>query len=240
LTVAGWRAVRMALTHATPRIRKIALSKTGTSRISDFPSGVPLVSMDEEEMDSMVDTGVRHGGVLAWVQRPTAPSVKELAGLSKGRRGPIVALDGVTDPRNLGAILRNAAWFDVPALIVPKRHTAELTSAAVTASAGAACMVPVVQVPNLARALDLLKAEDIWIYSADRDPGSVTFNGAPLHRPAALIIGDEGRGIRPNVADRADVHIHIPGQNVDHLDSLNVSVAAGVLLSAFYNLPYPG
>ena len=185
-------------------------------------------------------TGLQVGFGGVWVgSPPNLLFIPDKNGDDVPDGDPIVVLDGVTDPRNLGAIMRNAAWFDVPALVVPKRHTAELTSASVTASAGAACIVPVVQVPNLARALDTLKAEDIWIYSADRESSSVKFNTAPLNRPAALIMGDEGRGIRPNVADRADVHIQIPGEDVENLDSLNVSVAAGVLLSAFYNLPYP-
>jgi len=193
--------------------------------------------MEAEEMDELVDAGVRHSGVVAWVKKPHIPTMDDLAAGASQRRGPILVLDGVTDPRNLGAILRNALWFDVPALVVPKRNTAQLNSAAVKASAGAACLVPILQVPNLARALDALSAADIWIYAAGSEERSQSFGEAPMNRPAALIIGDEGKGIRPNVANRADVHIHVPGMNLPEFDSLNVSVAAGILLSAFYNLP---
>ena len=228
--------MQMALEHAPTRIRKIGVSSSAKSKLGKIPSNTRLVEMESEELDEFVDEGVRHGGVVAWVQKPNTPSLKDLAEHARERRGPILVLDGVTDPRNLGAILRNALWFDVPALIVPKRNTAQLTSAAVKASSGAACIVPIVQVPNLARALDALKEADIWIYAAAKNEGSSSFSKAPLNHPAALVMGDEGRGIRPNVANRADVQIHIPGDSRPEFDSLNVSVAAGILLSAFYEL----
>ena len=226
----------MALKHAPERVERILFSRASSNHKIEIPSRIPTEHISPEAMDELVDPGVAHGGVIAKVKRPEPPELKSLASKTSQYNGPILVLDGITDPRNVGAIMRSALWFDVPALIVPKHHTAPITSATVKASAGAACLLPVIQVPNLARSLDELKANDIWIYAAMMGTNSQDVASAPLNKPAALVLGDEGRGIRPNVAKRADVQVHIPGEISPELDSLNVSVATGILLAAFYTV----
>lgn len=139
----------------------------------------------------------------------------------------LLVLDGVTDPHNLGACLRTAEAAGVHAVIVPKDRAAGLTPAARKASAGASEILPLVQVTNLARTLRALKERGIWLY------GTADESGDPLWRqdlkgPLALVMGSEGEGLRRLTAETCDFLIAIPMSGA--MESLNVSVAAGVCL----------
>jgi 23S rRNA (guanosine2251-2'-O)-methyltransferase len=140
--------------------------------------------------------------------------------------GLVVLLDGVTDPQNYGAILRSADQFSADLVLIPARRSASDTPAVSAASAGAVAWVPHAIVPNLTRALEQLKAKDFWIYGAD-------MNGTPapqakLTGRVALVLGSEGKGLSRLVRDTCDVIVSIP--TTGRLDSLNVSVSAGVLM----------
>jgi 23S rRNA (guanosine2251-2'-O)-methyltransferase len=140
--------------------------------------------------------------------------------------GLVVLLDGVTDPQNYGAILRSADQFSADLVLIPARRSASDTPAVSAASAGAVAWVPHAVVPNLTRALEQLKAKDFWIYGAD-------MNGTPapqakLTGRVALVLGSEGKGLSRLVRDTCDVIVSIP--TTGRLDSLNVSVSAGILL----------
>lgn len=141
----------------------------------------------------------------------------------------VVALDQVTDPHNLGAILRSAAAFSVSGLIMPRDHAAPLNDAAIRASAGAAAHVPIARVTNLARTLAALHERGYWpaavTHDAERDAWSTDLSSLPL----VLVLGAEGRGLRPLVRRACHLAFRLPTSG--RVASLNVSVAAGIALA---------
>jgi 23S rRNA (guanosine2251-2'-O)-methyltransferase len=138
----------------------------------------------------------------------------------------VVLLDGVTDPQNYGAILRSADQFGADLVVIPARRSASDTPAVFAASAGAAAWVPHAVVPNLVRAMELLKSADFWIYGADM--AGTPASQAQMKGRVALVLGGEGKGLSRLVRQTCDVIVSIPTQG--KIDSLNVSVAAGILM----------
>lgn len=138
----------------------------------------------------------------------------------------VVLLDGVTDPHNLGAVVRSADQFGARAVLVPERRSASETQTVHRVSAGAASHLPIITLKNAARGLRRLKDAEYWVFGAAMD-------GEPLPEVAlpdrlCLVLGSEGRGISPVVRQNCDTLVRIP--TVGHVDSLNISVAAGILL----------
>lgn len=146
---------------------------------------------------------------------------------TSGRPALIVALDGVTDPQNLGAVARSAEASGAHGLVVPRRRVAPVTPAAQKASAGALEHLPVAQVANLARALEDLKDHGVWVVALD-PVAEPTIYDVPATDPLCVVIGDEGSGVSRLVAERADHRVSIPMSG--RVQSLNASVAAGVTL----------
>jgi len=144
-------------------------------------------------------------------------------------RGTLVALDQVTDPHNLGAILRSSAAFGVAAVIVPKDHAAPLNDAAIRASAGAAALVPVVRVTNLARALGELHTLGFWACALASEGATTIWSTALADLPLVLALGAEGTGLRPLVRRACQLAVSIP--TAGPIRSLNVSVAAAIALA---------
>lgn len=140
----------------------------------------------------------------------------------------ILVLDGITDPHNLGAILRSADMFSVHAVVLPKKRSVHVTDTVRRISAGASHHIPVFYVSNLSRTLDQLKGEGYWIYGADLDgknPSQLRLSGKTV-----LVMGSEGKGLGQEVKKHADDVVTIPTSG--NVDSLNVSVAAGILMYA--------
>jgi 23S rRNA (guanosine2251-2'-O)-methyltransferase len=171
---------------------------------------------------------VAHQGAVAAI-RPQKPWDEHdlAAALSEIERPLILVLDGVTDPHNLGACLRTADAAGVHALVIPKDRSATLDGVARKVAAGAAEFVPVAAVTNLARALEQLKTRGIWVVGMDGE-AEQTIYGADLDRPLALVMGAEGAGMRRLTRERCDFLVRVPMSG--HVQSLNVSVAAGVAL----------
>ena len=138
----------------------------------------------------------------------------------------VLLLDHITDPHNYGAILRSADQFGVDAVVVPSRGSAPVTSVVIESSAGTAREVTTVTVPNLSAAIRELKENDFWVYAATMDGQPITETS--LTGRVALVLGSEGAGVSRLVAEKADLSVSIPTRG--HADSLNVSVACGVLL----------
>jgi 23S rRNA (guanosine2251-2'-O)-methyltransferase len=165
-----------------------------------------------------------HQGIVAWCEPFRYADAYELV----RQDGPLlVCLDQVTDPHNLGAVARSAEGAGATALVLPAHGSARVTPAVCRASAGAVEHVPIAVVPNLARYLADVKGNDLWAYAADAE-GSVPLWGTDFTSGVALVLGAEGKGVRPLVRRTCDATIAIP--LAGKVGSLNVSVAAAVLL----------
>ena len=167
-------------------------------------------------------------GVSARIIMPTL-SLEELLGKVKNITKPplLLALDSIQDPHNLGAIIRSAVAAGANGLILPKDRSASITGTVIKVSAGAVFHLDICRVTNLVNSFKILKEEGIWIFGTAKD-SSQTVYGADLTVPACLVIGSEGKGLRPLVAEHCDMNISIPMHG--SLDSLNASVAAGIIL----------
>ena len=192
--------------------------------------GIPLLFEMRETLDRMAG-GVPHQGVIAVVSEKP---VLSLEALLEAVPAPalLVVLDGVEDPRNLGAILRTAEAAGAGGVVLPERHSAGLSETVARASAGALEHVAVARVGNLVQALEELKARGVWVVGLDA-AGHERWDAVDLTRPVALVLGGEGRGIRRLVREHCDHLVSIP--HFGHVASLNVSVAAGVAL--YYAVP---
>ena len=187
--------------------------------------GIPLRFEMRETLDRMAG-GVLHQGVIAVVSEKPVLSLESLL---ETARDPalVVVLDGVEDPRNLGAILRTAEAAGADGVLLPERHSAGLSETVGRASAGALEHVHVARVGNLVQALEALKARGIWVVGFDA-AGTERWDAVDLGRPVALVLGGEGRGIRRLVREHCDHLVSIP--LFGHVGSLNVSVAAAIAL----------
>ena len=190
--------------------------------------GVPIEEADRERLDRMSGGG-RHQGVLvrtAGIREMGIAEFEELV-IERSQSFCCLVLDGVQDPRNLGACLRNADAAGVDAVVVPRRRAASLTAAALKAASGAAATVPLVRVNNLAGTLRWLRNVGVWIVGADSG-ATRTIYQTGFRLPLALVVGGEGRGLRRLTRELCDETLSIPMRGV--VESLNVSVAVGVLL----------
>ena len=183
--------------------------------------------VDRVRLDQMVPN---HQGLIAVASAYSYKTVDDMLALAKerGEAPLLVILDGVTDPHNLGAIIRSAECAGAHGVIIPERRAVGLTPAAVKASAGAVEYLPVAREVNLTRTIERLKKEGIWVYGTamnGEDYRKVNFAGG-----AAIVIGSEGEGISRLVAESCDKVVSLPMKG--HIDSLNASVAAGILLYA--------
>jgi len=190
--------------------------------------GVRIQTASAESLAKMVGD-VAHQGAVAAV-RPLRPWDEHdlMSELSQISGDPLLlVLDGVTDPHNLGACLRTADAAGVHAVIIPKDRSAAVDGAARKVAAGAAEFVPVASVTNLARTLDLLKEQAIWVVGTEGE-APLSLYQADLNRRLALVLGAEGSGMRRLTRERCDFVVRIP--MAGQVESLNVSVAAGVAL----------
>jgi 23S rRNA (guanosine2251-2'-O)-methyltransferase len=189
---------------------------------------VRIQSASSESLAKLVGD-VAHQGAVAAVRPLKSWDEHDLMrNLSQINGDPLLlVLDGVTDPHNLGACLRAADAAGVHAVIIPKDRSAAVDGVVRKVAAGAAEFVPVASVTNLARALDQLKEQGIWVVGTDGEAAQTLYE-ADLKRPLALILGAEGSGMRRLTRERCDFVVRIP--MAGQVESLNVSVAAGVAL----------
>lgn len=140
----------------------------------------------------------------------------------------VLVLDGIQDPRNFGAIIRSAETFGISGIIIPERRAVKINETVVKTSTGAIEHVPIVKVTNLSRTLEALKKLDFWIYGAEAD-GEKLYYEEKYPRKSALVLGSEGFGIKQKVKEQCDILVKIPLKG--KINSLNVSVAGGILLA---------
>jgi len=198
--------------------------KTAVKKVSEFE--LEKLAGNSDHRGAVLDLGSKTsaGGRIREV------SVQEFcAGLKEDQNVLVLALDGITDPHNLGAILRSADQFSVALVIVPERRSASANETVIRVSSGAAQYVTMATVRNLAHELDVLKDNGFWVYGADMDGDSSYDTKFP--KRTVIVMGSEGSGMRSLVRAKCDHIVSIP--MTGHIDSLNVSVAAGILLYEF-------
>ncbi|MCD7980865.1 MAG: 23S rRNA (guanosine(2251)-2'-O)-methyltransferase RlmB [Clostridiales bacterium] len=182
--------------------------------------------VSKARLDQLSETK-KHQGVIAYAAAYAYASVDEILqrASDRGEDPFLILLDGIEDPHNLGAIIRTANLAGAHGVIIPKRRAAGLTAAAVKASAGAMNYTPVAKVTNLTAAMEDLKKQGLWFVCADMD-GEVMYR-QNLTGPIGLVIGNEGEGVSRLVKEHCDLTASVPVRG--EIDSLNASVAAGVL-----------
>ena len=222
-TIYGVRPVIEALRGGRRKVLEV-LDATGNAQVAQAAkaAGVPVQNVSQQRVAELAAGGV-HQGIVARVA--PYPYV-ELEDLLSTPVPLVVVLDGVTDPHNLGAVLRVADAAGASGVVIPKDRAAGVTAAAVKASAGASEHVPVARVTNLRRAVDQMQRAGLWVYAAE--VRGTPYGDLDLTGPTGLVLGSEGRGVRRLVREGCDGAISIP--MLGAVGSLNVSVAAALLL----------
>jgi 23S rRNA (guanosine2251-2'-O)-methyltransferase len=229
----GINAIREALCSGTRRIDTIWLAEgKGGKRLHQVMAlasqrGIPIETVPALRLTQVAGT-TAHQGIVAFVAPTTALRFDQLTTQIMAQRPipPLVVLDGVKDPRNLGAIIRSAAVFGVGGVIVPERRAAGLTGTVAKAAAGGLEHVAIAEVTNISQTLERLKQGGFWIVGAD-EHAEVSCRTFAFPMVLALVLGEEGSGISPLVKRHCDALVSIPGRGP--LRSLNVAVAAAVL-----------
>ena len=231
--IEGRNAVTEALRVGTP-IDKIYIAKGETdSSLGHIAAkaraaGIAVVDCDRRKLDGMSVTH-SHQGVIAVAAVREYADVEDIlqAAADKGEAPLIVVCDELSDPHNLGAVIRTAECAGAHGVIIPKRRSAGLTAVVAKTSAGAVSHVPVARVANLTACLKELKEQGVWVYGTAADAPQVMYD-ADLSGPTAIVIGSEGDGMSRLVRETCDVLLSIPMNG--KLNSLNASAAAAILL----------
>ncbi len=228
----GLHAVESLLTHAPERIKRIqAAADAADTRLAALVTraetlGISVERVQRQRLERGHDE-LHHQGVVAWTRPRPRPNEASLDDLVQAGRTLFLALDGVTDPHNLGACLRSADAAGAAAVIVPRDHSAALTPAAVKTASGAAESVPLIAVANLARTLRHLRDQGVWVIGLDGETPTRLYD-VDLRLPTVLVLGAEGSGLRRLTRETCDQVAAIP--MAGSVASLNVSVAAGIAL----------
>jgi len=234
LVLEGRKAVLEALNHQKPIDRILVRCDRGkqvegTLRLIVAKARELRIVVQEVErakLDETSETG-HHQGIIALCPAVPYVEISDMLQIAKdrGEQPFLIILDGVTDPHNLGAVMRTAECAGAHGIIIPKRRSVGLTGTVAKTSAGAISHMAVARVNNITRALDELKAAGVWVTCADMD-GTNLFE-AKFDGAIALVFGAEGEGVSRLVAENCDFTVSIP--LLGKIESLNVSVAAGIL-----------
>ncbi len=220
----GWHTVSAALANPRRTIRKLILTENAVHRLADENIALPVTPqiVKPGEIDIRLGADAVHQGLLAEADHLDQPDIADLA-----LEGIVLVLDQITDPHNVGAILRSAAAFGVKAVVTTARHSPEATGVLAKSASGALEMVPMVSVQNLARALNELNDRGFLTVGLDSEGGDELATIA-LRQPLALVLGAEGKGLRQLTRDTcsAVARLDMPGE----IKSLNVSNAAVLAL----------
>ncbi|OAS23208.1 23S rRNA (guanosine(2251)-2'-O)-methyltransferase RlmB [Paenibacillus oryzisoli] len=190
--------------------------------------GIIVQFTDKRKLDQMAE-GLQHQGVVAQVAAYAYVEVEDILAKAKalGQEPFILILDEIEDPHNLGSILRTADCTGVHGVIIPKRRSVGLTATVSKTSAGAVEYVPVARVTNISQTIEQLKEQGVWVAGTDVTAAQDVYK-ANFTIPIALVIGNEGKGVGRLIKERCDFLVKLP--MAGHVNSLNASVAAGVLM----------
>jgi 23S rRNA (guanosine2251-2'-O)-methyltransferase len=220
----GWHTVAAALANPQRQIRKLWLSENAARRLADekIDTRVTPESVRPGLIDQRLGPDAVHQGLLAEADPLPSPDIEMLT-----QEGIVLVLDQITDPHNVGAILRSAAAFAVKAIVTTARHSPEATGVLAKSASGALELVPLVTVQNLARALNELNDQGFMTVGLDSE-GSDDLGAVALRQPLALVLGAEGKGLRQLTRETCSVvaRLDMPGD----IKSLNVSNAAVLAL----------
>ncbi len=234
--VAGRNPVAEALAAGVPALKlHIQRSIDSDPRIKQAMAaaltlGIPIAEHSRDDLTDLCD-GVVHQGIALSVAPYEYADFEDLLGLGTDRRPALlIALDGITDTRNLGAIIRSAAAFGGTGIVIPNRRSASVTAAAWRTSAGALAHVPVAQVTNLTRSIEAAKSAGFMTVGLAGESSTPLGEVDLGSEPVMLVIGSEGKGLGRLVAQSCDFRVGIPIS--DRVESLNAGVAAGIALYA--------
>jgi 23S rRNA (guanosine2251-2'-O)-methyltransferase len=220
----GWHTVSAALANPQRKIRKLLLTENAARRLADenIDTKVTPEIVRPQLIDQRLGPDAVHQGMLAEVDPLPSPDISTLA-----QEGIVLVLDQITDPHNVGAILRSAAAFAVKAIVTTARHSPEATGVLAKSASGALELVPLVLVQNLARALTELNERGFLTVGLDSE-GSEDLSRVELREPLALVLGAEGKGLRQLTRETCSIvaRLDMPGE----IKSLNVSNAAVLAL----------
>jgi 23S rRNA (guanosine2251-2'-O)-methyltransferase len=235
MLVLGFHAIEESLRRGGGRGELLVCRRNARiSRLEELAvgAGVAVRHLPSQELDRL-SGGADHRGAALQLEEPASPASRPGAGGLAERLGElssptalVLLLDELTDPHNLGAILRSADQFDVELVVLTSRRSVRETETVLRTSSGASLYVPVAVVPNLAQAMELAKKCGFWIYGADL--AGERLDAARFEGRTALVLGSEGYGLRRLVRERCDALLRIPAGG--HVNSFNVSVAAGILM----------
>jgi len=224
----GLHAVSAALANPARRLKRLLVTRGAEQELAERfspPWRVVPEIVERPRLDSLLPADAIHQGAALLADQLDPPSMEKLL---EHTTGPVLVLDQVTDPRNVGAILRSAAAFGAAAIVVQDRHAPQETGLLARAASGALEVVPILREVNLARALDLLKKSGLWVVGLEAS-GPVTLAQSGLTgRRVALVLGAEGEGMRRLTRENCDELVRLPIRPA--MESLNVSAAAAVAL----------
>jgi 23S rRNA (guanosine2251-2'-O)-methyltransferase len=231
----GIHPVREALKSSRLRFEKVLIGAQTPSPLLQsiidqaLLKRIPVATVGKETMDRLAEGGVHQdvAGILKEAPSPYSDLAQLLAARSMEERALFLILDGIQDPQNLGSLIRTALGTGVQGLILPRDRAAGITPVVMKASAGAAVHLPVARVVNIASTIDSLKGEGIWVYGAAGEAGEPIYD-LDLKTDVAIVIGSEGKGIRPLVKKRCDRLFSIPMKGP--VTSFNASVSGGMIL----------
>lgn len=233
-TVAGRNAVMELLRSGRPVDRIVMERGKREGSLSVIVAkaaerGIPIKDVAREKLDAMCP-GTNHQGVAAVAAMTEYCSVEDLlkAADQKGEKPFIIICDGIEDPHNLGAIIRTAECCGAHGVVISKNRCCGVNFAVSKAACGATEYMPVARVSNISAAIDQLKEAGVWVYAADMD--GTDYRKQDFSGAAALVIGSEGNGVSRLVKEKCDITVSLPMKG--HINSLNASVAAGILMYA--------
>ncbi len=228
LILYGRHAVMSALQNPKRRIGKLICTAENAVEISRKYPQIPLEVAAKKDIDRLFPADAVHQGLALYCSPLEAPSLEELCDYAQRQdRCRVLILDQVTDPQNIGAIVRSAAAFGVSAVIVQDKNSPQESGAMAKAAAGTLELVPVVRVTNLSRAAEVLKKSGFWIVGMD-GYAKTTIDKVDKSGKLAVIMGSEGSGMRRLVEESCDLTVRLPIS--DKVESLNVSTAAAIVL----------
>jgi len=220
----GWHTVAAALANPQRRIRKLLLTENAARRLAEdhIDTRIEPEIVRPNQIDQLLGPDAVHQGLFAEAEPLPSPGIDTLA-----QEGMVLVLDQITDPHNVGAIMRSAAAFAVKAIVTTARHSPEATGVLAKSASGALELVPLVSVQNLARALTELNERGFMTVGLDSQ-GSENLDAVELSQPLALVLGAEGKGLRQLTRETCKLvaRLDMPGE----IKSLNVSNAAVLAL----------